>query len=77
MQNILKYNKYLHKPLSKNTQIYFQSKILYLPKRPGERFASALTKISQNNKIIQRYGKINLKDYISSFIKQLNKYENS
>ena len=47
----------------------FKSKILYLPKRPGERFASALTKISQNNKIIQRYGKINLKDYISSFIK--------
>ncbi len=47
----------------------FKSKIVYLPERPGERFASALTKISQNNKIIQRYGKINLKDYISSFIK--------
>ncbi len=47
----------------------FKSKIVYLPKRPGERFASALTKISHNNKIIQRYGKINLKDYISSFIK--------
>ena len=53
----------------------FKSKILYLPKRPGERFASALTKISQNNKIIQRYGKINLKDYISSFIKS-KKFKN-
>ena len=47
----------------------FKSKIIYLKKRPGERFASALTKISLNNKVFRRYGKINLKDYISSFIK--------
>ena len=25
--------------------------------------------MSQNNKIIRKYGKINLKDYVSSFIK--------
>jgi UDP-glucose 4-epimerase len=48
----------------------FKSKIVYLKSRPGERFASALTKFSQNNQIIHRYGKINLKDYISSFIKR-------
>ena len=47
----------------------FNSKILYLKARPGERYASALTKMSQNNKIIRKYGKINLKDYITSFIK--------
>ena len=47
----------------------FKSKIIYLKSRPGERYASALTKISQNNKIIRKYGKINLKDYITSFIK--------
>ena len=47
----------------------FKSKIVYLKKRPGERFASALTKISLNNKVFRRFGKINLKDYISSFIK--------
>ena len=47
----------------------FNSKIVYLNKRPGERYASALTKISLNNKVFRRYGKINLKDYISSFIK--------
>jgi UDP-glucose 4-epimerase len=47
----------------------FKYEIIYLKSRPGERFASALTKFSQNNQIIQRYGKINLKDYISSFIK--------
>lgn len=47
----------------------FNSKIVYLNKRPGERYASALTKISLNNKVFRRYGKISLKDYISSFIK--------
>ena len=47
----------------------FQNRIIYLKKRPGERYASALTKISLNNKVFRRYGKINLKDYISSFIK--------
>ncbi len=47
----------------------FKSQIIFLKKRPGERYASALTKISLNNKVFRRYGKINLKDYISSFIK--------
>ena len=47
----------------------FKSKISYLKHRPGERYASALTKISLKNKIIRRFGKINLKDYITSFIK--------
>jgi len=53
----------------------FGSKIKLLKARPGERYASALTKMSQNNKIIRKYGKINLKDYVSSFIKNVN-YEN-
>jgi len=48
----------------------FKSQIIFLRKRPGERYASALTKISLNNKVFRRYGKINLKDYISSFIKE-------
>ena len=47
----------------------YNSKIKYLKPRPGERYASALTKISLNNKIIRRFGKIKLKDYITSFIK--------
>ena len=53
----------------------FKTKISFLKPRKGERYASALTKFSNNNKIIRRYGKINLQDYISSFIKGLN-YEN-
>ena len=47
----------------------FNSKIALLRPRLGERYASALTKISSNNKIIQKYGKLQLKDYISSFIR--------
>ena len=47
----------------------FKSKIKYLPPRNGERYASALTNLSYNNKIIKLFGKISLKDYVSSFIK--------
>ena len=47
----------------------FKTNIKYLPQRAGERYASALTNISYNNEVIRYYGKKNLKDYISSFIK--------
>ena len=47
----------------------FNHKITYLSSRPGERYASALTNMSYNNKVIRNYGKINLKNYITSFIK--------
>ena len=46
----------------------FGSKIKFLPKRPGERYASALTKISLSNKIHKNFGKINLVDYIRNFL---------
>ena len=50
----------------------FDSKIKFLPRRPGERYASALTKINLTNKIYKYYGKIMLKDYIKNFIKKNN-----
>ena len=50
----------------------FKTKISYLPSRLGERYASALTNMSLNNKVIKKFGKISLKDYISSFIKYNN-----
>ena len=53
----------------------FNTRIVYLKPRPGERYASALTRMSNKSKIINNYGKIDLKDYISSFIKGKN-YEN-
>ncbi len=47
----------------------FKTKITFLKPRSGERYASALTKLSYKNKIIQKYGKLQLKDYITYFIK--------
>ena len=46
----------------------FKSQIRYLPKREGERFASALTKMNLNNKIIKFSAKIKLRDYIENFL---------
>ena len=46
----------------------FKSKIKYLNKRPGERYASALTKMNLSNKVYRYFGKIRLTDYIVSFI---------
>ncbi len=44
----------------------FKSKIKYLHKRPGERYASALTKMNLSNKVYRYFGKIKLADYISN-----------
>ena len=46
----------------------FDSKIKFLPKRRGERFASALTKMNLSNKIYRRIGKKSLKNYIHNVI---------
>ena len=48
----------------------FSSKIKYLPVRSGERYASALANLSFSNKVHKCYGKIQLKDYVKSFIKK-------
>ena len=50
----------------------FNSKIRFLPRRPGERFASALTSVHLSNKIYKYYGRIKLKDYIFNFISKNN-----
>ena len=49
----------------------FKSKIIYLPKRKGERYASALNKINLNNKIHKRVGEISLKLYVQEFLKNI------
>jgi UDP-glucose 4-epimerase len=50
----------------------FNSKIKFLKKRPGERYASALTSMNLSNKVYKYFGKINLKNYIENFIKNSN-----
>jgi len=47
----------------------FKNKVQYLPKRNGERFASALTKMNLNNKIIRLSADIKLKDYVNNFLR--------
>ena len=46
----------------------FNTKIKYLPKRPGERYASALTNMNLSNKVYKNFGKIQLEDYINNFL---------
>jgi UDP-glucose 4-epimerase len=46
----------------------FNSKIKYLPKRRGERYASALTNMSLSNKVYKYFGKNNLTDYIKKIV---------
>ncbi len=48
----------------------FKSKIKFLPKRPGERYASALISKNLSNKMYKYFGKIKLKDYINNFIEK-------
>jgi UDP-glucose 4-epimerase len=48
----------------------FKSKIKFLPKRKGERFASALTTMSLSNKVYKSFGKTRLKNYIEDFLKK-------
>ncbi len=51
----------------------FGKKIRFLPARKGERYASALTTLSLSNKIYRTYGKIDLRDYVKNFVKNIKK----
>ena len=42
----------------------FKSKIKLLPRRRGERYASALTSMNLSNKVYKIFGKVKLKEYI-------------
>ncbi len=52
-----------------NVAKMFNRKIKFLPKRPGERYASALTSMNLSNKVYKLFGSIKLKDYIKKTIK--------
>jgi len=47
----------------------FNTRIKYLPPRPGERYSSALTSMNLSNKVYKLFGKIRLKDYLGRIIK--------
>ena len=46
----------------------FKTKIRYLAKRPGERYASALTNMNLSNKVYKYFGKIDLRKYIKNIV---------
>ena len=48
---------------------FFGKRIKYLPSRPGERYASALTSMNLSNKVYKKFGKINVDDYIKNIVK--------
>lgn len=56
MQNILKYNKYLLKPLSKNTQIYFQSKTYVSQENSKYKFYKRVSEKFDDNPLIKEGG---------------------
>ena len=47
----------------------FKSTIKFLPPRPGERYASALTNMNLSNKVFKLFGKIQLKEYLNKVVK--------
>ncbi|MDC6465449.1 NAD-dependent epimerase/dehydratase family protein [Pelagibacteraceae bacterium] len=55
-----------------NVAKMFSSKIKYLPKRRGERYASALTNMNLSNKVYKHFGKIDLRKYIGNIISKKN-----
>ena len=46
----------------------FNTKIKYLPRRRGERFASALKNMNLSNKVYKHFGKTDLKKYIKNIV---------
>lgn len=46
----------------------FGTGIRYLPRRPGERYASALTNMNLSNKVYKYFGKIDIKKYIKNIV---------
>ena len=48
----------------------FKREIKFLPKRAGERYASALSTMNLSNRVYKHFGKKQLKDYVSEFIEK-------
>ncbi len=49
-----------------NVAKMFNTKIRFLPRRRGERYASALTNVNLSNKVYKYFGKIDLRAYIKN-----------
>ena len=70
-----KKNKCLHYSISSKKSYsiiqvakMFNTNIKFLPARPGERYASALTNLNLSNQVYKLYGSISLKYYIKNIV---------
>ena len=50
----------------------FKGKIKYLPRRAGERYASALTNMNPSNKVYKYFGRRKLREYVRNFTENNN-----
>ena len=68
-QNLCRHYSISHKKSYSIIEVakLFGKKIKYLPKRDGERYASALTNMNLSNKVYRHFGKIDLREYIQIF----------
>ena len=47
----------------------FKSDYILIPERPGERYTPSFVKKVREKKVIEKIGKVDLKDYVKDFIK--------
>ena len=68
-QNLCRHYSISHKKSYSIIEVakLFGKKIKFLPKRDGERYASALTNMNLSNKVYRHFGKIDLREYIQKF----------
>ena len=70
--NLCRHNSISHKQSYSILEVakLFKRKIKFLPKRAGERYASALTNMNLSNRVYKYFGSVKLKDYVADFLKK-------
>ena len=68
--NLCRHNSISHKQSYSILEVakLFKRKIKFLPKRAGERYASALTNMNLSNRVYKYFGSVKLKDYVADFL---------
>ena len=56
----------------KNIIVVTSGASFYLPRRAGERYASALTNMNLSNKVYKYFGKRKLREYVRNFTENNN-----
>ena len=75
-KNLCRHHSISHKKSYTILQVakLFKREIKFLPKRAGERYASALSAMNLSNRVYKHFGKKQLKDYVSEFIEKKDNF---